>query len=151
MRNSPFLRDAPAMDIGPPAASPRAPPTPLPPGGGSGGFGGGPGAGALLGAVNSVGGGGPVPAFEDPPIWQEIFRFLRNPRKPVILAMSRPDAKKNITTLVRAYGENRALRDIANLVLVMGNRKVIDGMAASSAKVLESVLKMVDAYDLYGR
>jgi hypothetical protein len=33
--------------------------------------------------------------------------------------MSRPDAKKNITTLVRAFGENRALREIANLVLVM--------------------------------
>jgi hypothetical protein len=42
----------------------------------------------------------------------------------VILAMSRPDAKKNITTLVKAYGKNKALREIANLVLVMGNREV---------------------------
>lgn len=50
---------------------------------------------------------------------QEIARFLRNPRKPVILAMSRPDAKKNITTLVKAFGENNTLREIANLVLVM--------------------------------
>lgn len=55
----------------------------------------------------------------DPPIWQEIFRFLRNPRKPVILAMSRPDAKKNITTLVKAYGSHKGLREIANLVLIM--------------------------------
>jgi len=53
-----------------------------------------------------------------------IFKFLRNPRKPVILAMSRPDAKKNITTLIKAYGKNKALREIANLVLVMGNREV---------------------------
>jgi hypothetical protein len=43
------------------------------------------------------------------------------------------------------------LRDIANLVLVMGNRDVIDGMAAGSAKVLDQVLKLIDAYDLYGR
>ena len=50
---------------------------------------------------------------------QEIFRFLRNTRKPVILAMSRPDAKKNITTLVKAFGENHTLRNIANLVLIM--------------------------------
>ncbi|GBF90940.1 sucrose-phosphate synthase-like [Raphidocelis subcapitata] len=92
----------------------------------------------------------PAGPEEDPPIWQEIFRFLRNPRKPVILAMSRPDAKKNITALVRAYGESRPLRDIANLVLIMGNREVIDGMAPGSARVLESVLKLVDAYDLYG-
>lgn len=50
---------------------------------------------------------------------QEIFRFLRNPRKPAILAMSRPDAKKNITTLVKAFGENPTLRELANLVLIM--------------------------------
>ena len=50
---------------------------------------------------------------------QEIARFLRNPRKPAILAMSRPDAKKNITTLVKAFGENSTLRELANLVLIM--------------------------------
>jgi hypothetical protein len=50
---------------------------------------------------------------------QEIFRFLKNPRKPAILAMSRPDAKKNITTLVKAFGENPTLRELANLVLIM--------------------------------
>ena len=48
---------------------------------------------------------------------QEIFRFLKNPRKPAILAMSRPDAKKNITT--KAFGEDPTLRELANLVLIM--------------------------------
>ena len=52
-------------------------------------------------------------------IAQEIARFLRNPRKPAILAMSRPDAKKNITTLVNAFGKNTMLRELANLVLIM--------------------------------
>ncbi len=33
--------------------------------------------------------------------------------------MSRPDAKKNITTLVKAFGENSTLRELANLVLIM--------------------------------
>lgn len=61
-----------------------------------------------------------------------IFKFLRNPRKPVILAMSRPDAKKNITTLVKAYGKNKALREIANLVLIMGNREVRPAGAGAS-------------------
>jgi hypothetical protein len=124
--------------------------------------------------------------------------------------MSRPDAKKNITTLVKAYGKNKVLREIANLVLIMGNREVracaqwrwrlrgraavcvwspcqavhatplswlldaghpatlhqhlsphapppphphtqvIDSMAPGSSKVLEQVLKLIDAYDLYG-
>lgn len=50
---------------------------------------------------------------------QEISKFLRNPHKPAILAMSRPDPKKNITTLVKAFGENKTLRGLANLVLIM--------------------------------
>ncbi len=33
--------------------------------------------------------------------------------------MSRPDAKKNITTLVKAFGSNPMLRELSNLVLVM--------------------------------
>lgn len=33
---------------------------------------------------------------DEPPIWKEIARFLRNPRKPAILALARPDAKKNL-------------------------------------------------------
>ncbi len=31
-----------------------------------------------------------------------------------------------------------------------GNRDVIDGMAPGSARVLADVLKLIDAYDLYG-
>lgn len=85
-----------------------------------------------------------------PAIWQEIARFLRNPVKPAILAMSRPDAKKNITTLVKAFGEHSVLRELANLVLIMGNRDNIASMAAGSQKVLTQVLQLIDTYDLYG-
>jgi sucrose-phosphate synthase len=48
-------------------------------------------------------------------IWQ-IMRFFSNPRKPMILALARADPKKNITTLVKAFGECRPLRELANLV-----------------------------------
>lgn len=44
------------------------------------------------------------------------MRFFSNPRKPMILALARPDPKKNITTLVKAFGECRPLRELANLV-----------------------------------
>eukprot|EP00892_Ulva_mutabilis_P007983 jgi/Ulvmu1/5557/UM023_0093.1 len=86
----------------------------------------------------------------EPEIWTSIHRFLQNPGKPVVLAMSRPDAKKNITTLVRAFGENAELRKIANLVLIMGNRQRIDALAKGSQHVLTTVLKLIDEYDLYG-
>lgn len=44
------------------------------------------------------------------------MRFFSNPRKPMILALARPDPKKNLTTLVKAFGECRPLRELANLV-----------------------------------
>lgn len=91
------------------------------------------------------------PAPQDPPIWSEIMRFFTNPRKPVILALARPDPKKNITTLVKAFGECRPLRELANLTLIMGNRDGIDEMSSTSSSVLLSVLKLIDKYDLYGQ
>ncbi|XP_048323516.2 probable sucrose-phosphate synthase 1 isoform X1 [Ziziphus jujuba] len=89
----------------------------------------------------------------DPPIWSEvlIMRFFTNPRKPMILALARPDPKKNITTLVKAFGECRPLRELANLTLIMGNRDGIDEMSSTNASVLLSVIKLIDKYDLYGQ
>ncbi|PRQ20019.1 putative sucrose-phosphate synthase [Rosa chinensis] len=78
------------------------------------------------------------------------MRFFTNPRKPMILALARADPKKNITTLVKAFGECRPLRDLSNLTLIMGNRDDIDEMSSTNASVLLSILKLIDRYDLYG-
>lgn len=86
-----------------------------------------------------------------PPIWSEVLRFFTNPHKPMILALSRPDPKKNITTLLKAYGESRQLRELANLTLILGNRDDIDEMAGGGGTVLTAVLKLIDRYDLYGQ
>ena len=93
--------------------------------------------------------GGPTLAGE-PPVWQEIGRFLGNARKPCVLAIARPDPKKNLVAVVEAFGRCRPLRELANLVLVMGNRDSMADMAPPSAAVLRAVLKAVDDYDLYG-
>ena len=87
---------------------------------------------------------------EDPPIWGDIFSFLKNPRKPAILAMSRPDAKKNLTTLVEAFASNGTLRQLANLVLVMGNRDTLEALAPGSRAVVEAVFRLVDNHGLWG-
>ncbi|XP_028125276.1 probable sucrose-phosphate synthase 1 isoform X2 [Camellia sinensis] len=91
------------------------------------------------------------PASPEPPIWPEIMRFFSNPRKPMILALARPDPKKNLTTLVKAFGECRPLRELANLTLIMGNRDDVDEMSSTSASLLLSILKLIDKYDLYGQ
>ncbi|CAM6118363.1 unnamed protein product [Calypogeia fissa] len=93
----------------------------------------------------------PVSPRAEPAIWGEIMRFFTNPHKPMILALARPDPKKNITKLLAAFGECRPLRELANLTLVMGNRDDIDTMSGGNATVLLQILKLIDKYDLYGQ
>ena len=82
---------------------------------------------------------------------REIARFLREPEKPLILAISRPDRRKNIEGLVRAYGEDNELRHIANLAVFAGVRSDIEEMDQNEREVLTGMLLAMDRYDLYGR
>ena len=84
-------------------------------------------------------------------MYQELRRFLREPDKPIILALSRPDERKNIGTLIDAYGGSRELQRAANLVVVAGNREDIQDMDGSSARVISDMLQRIDVHDLYGR
>jgi sucrose-phosphate synthase len=84
-------------------------------------------------------------------IYQELSRFLINPDKPFILALSRPDARKNIGTLLEAYGESPELQRIANLVIVAGNREEIRDMDNGPQEVITDLLLNIDRYDLYGK
>ncbi|HES75935.1 MAG TPA: HAD-IIB family hydrolase [bacterium] len=85
------------------------------------------------------------------PIAAEIARFLSVPEKPMILAISRPDERKNISTLIRAYGESAELQEMANLVIIAGNRDDIRDLDTGAQAVLEGVLLDIDRYDLYGK
>jgi len=85
------------------------------------------------------------------PIAAELARFLRVPDKPMILALSRPDERKNLGTLLRAYGESAALQALANLVVVAGNRDDIRDLDNGAQGVLGELLQDVDRYDLYGK
>ena len=86
-----------------------------------------------------------------PAIYLEILRFLSEWGKPIILALSRPDPRKNIATLLHAYGENEQLRENANLVIVAGNRDDIRAMDKGPRDVLSEVLLLIDYYNLYGK
>jgi sucrose-phosphate synthase len=85
------------------------------------------------------------------PIAAEVARFLNAPAKPMILALSRPDERKNIATLVRAYGESPELQARANLVVVAGNRDDIRDLDSGAQGVLGDLLLDIDRYDLYGK
>ncbi|MCB1063693.1 MAG: glycosyltransferase [Verrucomicrobiae bacterium] len=80
----------------------------------------------------------------------KIERFLDDPSRPTVLSIARADEKKNLASLVRAFGESKTLRHRANLVLVAGNRDRIGGLNPGARRVWTELLQLIDDYDLYG-
>lgn len=80
-----------------------------------------------------------------------LKKFLQAPDKPMILALSRPDERKNIIALLEAYGESQTLQQKANLVIVAGNREDIREMPEGAQSVITELLLAIDYYNLYGR
>ncbi|MEN8189288.1 MAG: HAD-IIB family hydrolase [Thermodesulfobacteriota bacterium] len=84
-------------------------------------------------------------------LMQELHRFWSHPEKPFILALCRPDHRKNITGLIEAYGKNKELRTVANLAIFAGIRHNIIGMGENEQAVLTDMLLQMDRFDLYGK
>ena len=82
---------------------------------------------------------------------QNLDHFLKEPDKPLILALSRPDERKNILTLIEAYGESEQLQKLANLLIVAGTRDDITDLDKGAQAVFKNILLLLDQYDLYGR
>lgn len=86
-----------------------------------------------------------------PNYYFQIRKFLEHPKRPIILAMSRADERKNIISLVHAFGRDSVLQEMANLVLILGNRERIDEVDPAARKILREVIALIDDYDLYGK
>jgi len=82
---------------------------------------------------------------------RELARFLRRPDLPLILAVARPDRKKNLRGLVEAYGRNRQLRAAANLAIFAGVRGDIAALPPGEREVIHELLVLCDQLDLYGK
>ena len=87
----------------------------------------------------------------NPRIKAEIDRFLTKPGKPLIFTICRPDARKNLKGLVKAYGEDKELQEIANLAIIAGNREDIRDLDEAQRKILGDLLFDIDCYDLWGK
>lgn len=81
----------------------------------------------------------------------ELNRFFLHPDKALILALCRPDKRKNISGLIRTYGEDLELQAMANLAVFAGIRKDINIMEENERDVLTRMLLLMDKYDLYGK
>lgn len=93
----------------------------------------------------------PAGPDEQFPFREQVARFLAEPDKPLVLALSRADERKNIGALIEAYGESPKLQAAANLLIVAGNREDIRTLDSGPQAVLTELLLLIDAYNLYGR
>ncbi len=89
--------------------------------------------------------------WQKPRIADDLNQFLRDPDKPMILTVARPDERKNLEMLVQVYGESEQLQEIANLVLVMGTREDIRDLPKAQQSIINNVMHLIDRYDLYGK
>lgn len=84
-------------------------------------------------------------------LFKELTHTLIEPNKAIILALSRPDKRKNITALIEAYGMSPELQKLANLVIIAGNREDIDNLDEGAQEVFHELLVTIDRYDLYAK
>ena len=82
---------------------------------------------------------------------REFLKFFTNVDKPLILTLCRPDKRKNISGLIRAYGEDKQLQKKANLAIFAGIREDIQTMEDNEREVLTEILLLMDKYNLYGK
>lgn len=79
-----------------------------------------------------------------------VAPFLREPMKPMILAIARPVRKKNLTRLVEAFGNSATLREECNLVILPGQRAEPRAGEPEQQEVITDLLCAIDRHDLYG-
>ena len=84
-------------------------------------------------------------------IQQEVDRFLEQPEKPMILTICRAEGRKNLKGLLEAYGRDSRIQEMANLVIVAGNRDDIRDLEDEQQRVLSELLFDIDRFDLWGR
>ena len=84
------------------------------------------------------------------PISASLDMFLRDPTKPMILTIARPDERKNLEKLVEVYGQSEQLQQLANLVMVMGTRNDLRDLSKAQQTIVNNVLYLIDRYNLYG-
>ncbi|WP_313540066.1 HAD family hydrolase [Sphingomonas sp.] len=79
---------------------------------------------------------------------ERLGTWLTDPSRPIILAVARPVAKKNLAALVRAYAESPTLQARANLVVLAGQHALA---AEEERAVLDELLALAATPALAGR
>ncbi len=79
-----------------------------------------------------------------------VAPFLRDPMKPMVLAIARPVHKKNLARLVDTFGGSETLREQCNLVILAGLRDDLRSGEDEQQDVLRELVEAIDHHGLYG-
>ena len=77
--------------------------------------------------------------------------FLTDSFKPPLLAISRAVRRKNVPSLVEAFGRSDKLKKNNNLILVLGCRDNLSKMDSQQKDVFQQIFEIIDKYNLYGK
>ena len=80
-----------------------------------------------------------------------MYPFLKDLSKPPLLTISRAVRRKNIPSLVEAYGRSEKLKRKTNLILVLGCRDNTSKLETQQKDVFHNIFEMIDKYNLYGK
>nr|ADY68844.1 sucrose synthase [Gossypium barbadense] len=81
---------------------------------------------------------------------EEHLCVLNDRNKPILFTMARLDRAKNLTGLVEWYGKNAKLRELANLVVVGGDRRKESKDLEEKAE-MKKMFELIDKYNLNGQ
>ena len=94
----------------------------------------------------------PMPATPDTGSAARLLApFLREPERPLVLAIARPVRKKNLPALIDVFAETPGLAERANLAVVAGLRDGVDEGPEETREVHRALLAAVDRHGLWGR
>lgn len=81
----------------------------------------------------------------------EHIGFLNDRNKPIIFSMARLDRVKNMTGLVRWFGENSRLRELVNLVVVAGDINPEKSRDREELNEIQTMHNLMKEHNLYGQ
>ncbi|KAK6944914.1 Sucrose synthase [Dillenia turbinata] len=81
---------------------------------------------------------------------KEHLCVLKDRNKPIIFSMARLDKVKNMTGLVEWYGKNPKLRELANLVVVAGDRRK-ESKDKEEQEEMKRMYGLIETYKLNGQ
>ncbi|MBZ0259841.1 MAG: HAD-IIB family hydrolase [Hyphomicrobiales bacterium] len=76
-------------------------------------------------------------------------QFLAEPARPALIVIARPDAQKNTSAAIHAFGRSN-LKNVANLFLFIGLRNDLESVGQPLHDLYMEMFKLIDLYDLHG-